>query len=151
MNTEWNEINTQEDIDHLMSLYHHFHDSCLKELKYVSGMHVDADKSMAATNSKRQVHIVIQGQWTPSVIEMVFDKVIHVGLKPANEYSDGIIYEAYIAKEDGYYIWFDSARFNDDYRELYKFNDVTFIKSEKIKWRINENYIGEDEIFSTNH
>ena len=34
MNTEWNEINTQEDIDHLMGLYHHFHDSCLKELKY---------------------------------------------------------------------------------------------------------------------
>ena len=37
----WNEIATQEDLASFMDTMCFFHDSCLKELKYISGAYVN--------------------------------------------------------------------------------------------------------------
>lgn len=37
--------------------------------------------------------------------------------------------------------------FKDDYRELYEYKDVTWIKAKKVKWRIVENYLGNEDVF----
>lgn len=54
-----------------------FHDSCLKEMKYISGAYVDEELSMLPVNSKRMLSVIIQRQFeNPSAIELQF-----VGLK----------------------------------------------------------------------
>ena len=42
----WNIIETQEDIDGLLSAYNYFHDSCMVSLNFQSGAFVD-DKDWA--------------------------------------------------------------------------------------------------------
>ena len=148
MNKEWTQIENQQDIDNLMDAFDCFHDSCLKELKYISGMYVEKEsKGMAAVNDKREVHVIIQRQWAPYVLEMIFEKIVCMGLKPQDDDYDGVIYDAHITKENGYWVWFDSTDFKDDYREMYNYSNVTFIKAKKIKWRFNDELLGEDDFF----
>jgi len=42
----WNEITSQDDLNVLMNQFGGFHDSCIKELKYVSGAFVYKNLSM---------------------------------------------------------------------------------------------------------
>lgn len=147
MNNEWTEIKNQKDIDSLMETTGGFHDSCLKELKYLSGMFVDDNHSMLAFNSKRQIHMILQSQREPCTIEIIFDKISCMHLNPTDESYDGIIMGAHIAIEDGNFIWFDSDDFQNSYEELYNHQFITYIKSEKIKWKIHNEYVGEDSVF----
>ena len=39
----WNEIRSEQDIRDFMDKVYAFHDSCIKEMHYVSGASVDAD------------------------------------------------------------------------------------------------------------
>lgn len=144
----WTVIRNQEDIDKLMYDLGGFHDGCLKELRYLSGEYVNKDLSMYPINSKRNIYVIFQRQWeNPSVIEMIFERVECVALNPRNEDYDGVIYGAHMAIEDDMFIWFDCKDFKDDYRELYEYNDVTWIKAEMVKWRIVENYLGDEDVF----
>lgn len=50
-----------------------FHDSCLKELKYISGAYVNDELSMLPVNNQRVLSMIIQRQFkNPSVVEMQF-------------------------------------------------------------------------------
>ncbi len=147
MSNQWMEINNQNDIEHLMNITHSFHDSCLKEFKYLSGMYVNKDGSMAAINNKRQIHLIIQSQSEPNVIEMIFEKILCMSLKPTDETYDGIIMNSHIAIENDYFVWFDNSDFKENYQELYNSSLVTYIKAKKIKWRINNKHIGKDDVF----
>ncbi len=147
MSNQWIEINNQKDIDFLMSKVYFFHDSCLKEFKYLSGMYVNDNSSMAAVNSKRQIHLIIQSQIGPNTIEMMFEKISCMRLNPTDETYDGIIMSSYIAIENDCFVWFDNSDFKENYQELYNNNFVTYIKAQKIKWRINNKYIGKDDVF----
>ncbi len=146
MNNNWTEIKTQNDIDYFMEITGNLHDSCLKELKYLSGMFVDDKNSMQAVNCKRQIHMILQSQWEPHTIEIIFDKISSMHLNPPDENYDGIIMGAQIVIEDDNLVWFDSDDFQNSYNELYNQQFVTYIKSEKIKWKIHNEYIGEDII-----
>lgn len=78
---------------------------------------------------------------------MIFEGVESMGLNPCNEDYDGIIYGAHMAIEDGMLIWFDCKDFKEDYRELYEYTDVTWIKAERVKRRIVEKYLCEEDVF----
>ncbi len=41
----WNEITNEEDLQSFMKCMYFFHDSCIKELKYISGAYVDENLS----------------------------------------------------------------------------------------------------------
>ena len=49
----WNEISTDDDVLKLMEAVCFFHDSCIKEMSYVSGAYVDVNLSMYPLNSLR--------------------------------------------------------------------------------------------------
>ena len=73
----WHEICIEKDITFLMETVGYFHDSCLKELKYVSGAYVNNDLSMHPINDTRELKMIIQRQdESPSAIEFVFSGTI---------------------------------------------------------------------------
>ena len=50
----WNEINTEQEVNAFLELYGYFHDSCLKELRYISGAFVNEKLEMYPKNDERK-------------------------------------------------------------------------------------------------
>ena len=144
---EWNIIESQEDIQKLLNIFGDFHDSCIKELKYVSGAYVSANLAMNPSNSKRDLSVIFQRQCKdPTVIEIVFEGVQKVNLIPSTGSKDWIIYEASLKRINGTYYWADWDNFeNSDIDEVNR----TWISASKIKWRVADGYVGEDEVYIT--
>jgi len=148
---EWIDINNEEDIEVFMSLYGGFHDGCIKEIKYISGMYVNEDLSMRATNSERNLSIIFQRQFkNPTVIEMMFEKIECLSLNPWNEEYDGIIYGAYMCFEDSKIVWFDYDGFSeeDGYKIMYDDSNVTWVRATSVKYRVVESYIGKNGVYT---
>ena len=59
---EWNNIKTKDDIYKLMNVFGNFHDSCIKEIHYVSGAYVNENLEMNPINKRRNVTVVFQRQ-----------------------------------------------------------------------------------------
>ena len=53
----WNQIKNNDDIAKFMGKLAYFHDSCLKELKYVSGAYIE-EHYMQPINKKRTLNII---------------------------------------------------------------------------------------------
>lgn len=80
----WNEIHNKNDLDNFMKKVADFHDSCIKEIKYISGAFVKENLSMFPENNKRILKMIIQRQFEDMpVIEMEFS-----GLKYNKNVSD---------------------------------------------------------------
>ena len=111
----WFEVKNQKDIEYLMSVFGGFHDACLKELRYISGQYVSEDLSMHPINSLRNVYVIFQRQWeNPSVIEMLFEGLECLVIRPVSEDYTSDIFCAYMTIEDNCFVWFDSDDFKDD-------------------------------------
>jgi len=148
MDNKWTYINTQEDIDQFMNMFGYFHDGCIKELRYESGAYVGNDLAMYPINSKRNVSVIFQRQFkNPSAVELVFEGVEHLNLQPVNDEYTTEILGAHMCIEDVLYVWFDSDYFSQDYTDLYKLSDVTWIKAHKVKWRAADEYLGGESIY----
>ena len=73
----WNEVLDKNDLQCFMNEIGYFHDSCIKEMRYLSGAYVDDDLAMHPVNDKRILNVIIQRQFEDvSMIEMQF-----IGLK----------------------------------------------------------------------
>ena len=59
----WNEIKCETDLRNFMDMHNRFHDSCLKEFKFISGAYVNEDLSMHPINDKRIIKIIIQNKY----------------------------------------------------------------------------------------
>ena len=82
----WNEITSQSDVEYFMNLFGSFHDSCIKEFKYISGAYVNENLSMYSTNDKRNLQIIFQRQSTnPTAIEMEFIGLKRLTVCPVDE------------------------------------------------------------------
>ena len=57
----WQEISNDREIQCFMDKVCFFHDSCIKELKYISGAYVNADLSMHPINDRRLLSVIIRG------------------------------------------------------------------------------------------
>ena len=69
----WNEITNEKDIHAFMEMVGWFHDSCIKEMKYLSGAYVSDDLAMWPLSDKRVLNVVVQRQFKEkSMIEMQF-------------------------------------------------------------------------------
>lgn len=55
----WNEIRSEQDIRDFMDKVYAFHDSCIKEMHYVSGASVNADLRMYPLNDRRVLNVII--------------------------------------------------------------------------------------------
>ena len=131
---EWNSINTKDDIDKLMNVFGNFHDSCIKEVHYISGAYVNKDLEMNAINKRRNVTVVFQRQESnPSTIEVIFEKISKLNLAPVDERYDCVILDAFMDIFDGEIYWADSKNF--DIHDIREYDDFTWICAESIRWR----------------
>ena len=95
------EINTDYDIEQLMNNFGSFHDSCIKEIVYISGGYVEEDGAMNPFDSEKCVIIVFQSQCAKyRTIEVKFEGVVQMNLVPKPDYYDNIIYDASLIKNN---------------------------------------------------
>lgn len=143
----WNEISNEKDLYSFMDNMYGFHDSCLKEIKYISGAYVDEELSMFPVNSQRILNVIIQRQFRhPSVIEMQFAGLKYLKLFPSDEnYTCEILDATMILNEDCVY-WCDCGGLSEEDIESYT---GTVICASKVRWRVVDEYIGPNEIYVT--
>lgn len=142
----WNEIVDKDDLNSFMSLFGGFHDSCLKEIKYISGAYVNNDLSMHPFNKDRSLKVIFQRQYeNPSVIEMEFIGLLKMNLflEDADFYTCEITSATMILCEDRIF-WCDCGGLSANDLESYK---GTLICSTAIKWREADEYTGKDEVY----
>lgn len=129
----WKEIDTQADLDHFVSVMNHFHDSCIKEMRYLSGAYVDKELSMYPINSIRNLRVIFQQQ-SPlnSTIEVEFTKLNYLKLFPISDVYTCEILDASIIFKDNCIVWCDCGGLSES--NIDKYNG-TVISSEKLRWR----------------
>lgn len=144
----WNEIVNEEELNNFMSDMYGFHDSCLKEIKYISGAYVNEKLKMHPINSQRILNVIIQRQFeNSSVIEMQFMGLKYLKLSPNDEnYTCEILDATMILKENCVY-WCDRGGLSEKDMESYT---GTVICASKVRWRTLNEYIGAAEIYIMN-
>ena len=144
----WNEILTKKDVEKLMQIFGGFHDSCLKELKYISGAYVNGSLSMSPFNSKRTLSIIFQRQYhNPSVIELEFSELEKLNLMPCNEdYTCEILGASMFIDENNSIFWYDDSPVSEPCDNY----DGAWVKAKKARWRTVDNYIGDVQVFTYN-
>ena len=142
----WNEVADEEDLNRFMDAMYGFHDSCVKEIKYISGAYVEETLSMFPINNRRILSVIIQRQFkNPSVIEMQFMGLKYLRLFPNDEnYTCEILDATMIIKEDRIY-WCDCGGLSEKDIESYT---GTTICASKVRWRAADEYIGAKEIYA---
>jgi hypothetical protein len=142
----WNEITNQNDLDAFINLFGGFHDSCIKEFKYVSGAFVNENLSMYPINNKRDFKIIFQRQFNnPSVVEMEFTGLLRLSMSPVDENYTCEILDATMILSDNCVYWYDCERLTENELSTYT---GTLICASKVRWRVAEEYIGHNEIYS---
>lgn len=143
---EWTPIQTEEDICVLMQSFGGFHDSCIKELKYISGAYVGEDLGMYPFNDQRSVRMIFQRQdKNPMAIEMEFSGVITLSLSPKNTAYTAEILDASMLMRDGKIYWYDSF-----FKEKPDVYHGTWIEAEGVRWRCADDCMGNKEIYVMN-
>lgn len=148
----FSKISTQEDIQELMNKFGYFHDSCIKEIRYISGGYVskrtsDINRPMYPVNSRRSVHIIFQSQNAEySVIEMKFDFIQKLNLAPRNEDYDCVIYDASLVVIGDLFYWSEWGNFKMEDIEI---ENGTWISSKEVGWRqLPEECLGDRLIYT---
>ena len=126
----WEEIRNNEDITVFMEMVNFFHDSCIKELHYVSGAYVNEELSMYPINDKRICRVIIQRQSSDrSMIELQFKGLKYLKLFPVDEqYTSEILDATMILKKDCIY-WCDCGGLSGKDLDYY---EGTLICAEKL-------------------
>lgn len=142
----WNEITNEKDIHAFMEMVGGFHDSCIKEMKYLSGAYVSDDLAMWPLSDKRVLNVVVQRQFKEkSMIEMQFTGLKYLKLFPLDEkeYTCEILGSIMFFKDGGIY-WCDCEDVSEDDFEDY---EGTLICAEGLRWRNIENRMGAEEFY----
>jgi hypothetical protein len=125
----WNYIESKEDINKLMEIFHGFHDSVLRNLNYESGSGKDAKGNMSLYNL-RQVSMIFDSLWSNS-IEFVFEGVLALNLRPAKDNYTSELYSATIMLKDETILFYDDDVISED--EMY---EGTWINALGMRWRL---------------
>ena len=130
---KYTEIKSNDDINNFMNMYNCFHDSCIKEIHYISGAYVSDDGWMHPINNVRSVKIIIERQAAKNAnIELFFENVNELHLIPSNPKCDAIIFHAFFEIEDNKFYWADWKEFKIGEQNL----NMTWIISNKCSYRI---------------
>ncbi len=141
----WKTIITKEDILRFMEEMECFHDSCIKEISYLSGAYVNDNLGMHPINDSRVLKIVIQRQYEKnSMIEMEFQGLKFLRLFPADENYTCEILDATMLLKDEKIYWCDCGNLSE--AEIDNYNG-TVICAAKVKWHSIENCMGKKEFY----
>lgn len=82
----WQEIKTEMELQTFMEKLHFFHDSCIKEIQYISGAYVNAELRMHAINDRRLLRVLVQRQCAElATLELEFGGLKYMNLIPLDE------------------------------------------------------------------
>ena len=139
---KWNEIRDEDSLKEFMEKVSFFHDSCIKEMHYLSGAYVNENMDMYPVNDRRILRVIIQRQYEEdSMIEMEFQGLKYLKLFPADEhYTCEILGSNIILKEDRV-IWSDC----EDKTDLEDGDTGTLVCASKLRWRPISGCMGEKE------
>jgi len=102
----WYEIKDGNELEDFMYKMCYFHDSCIKEIKYLSGAYVNNELSMHPLNDRRILNVVIQRQYEDvSMIEMEFSGLKFLKLFPVDDKYTCEIMESMMLIKNGYIYW----------------------------------------------
>lgn len=115
---EWNYIKTQEDANKFMELFVDFHDSTLEKLVY--------DEEHGYT----RVTAIFHNSGWYGIVELCFEGLLELNIRPAKENYDRYIYEGTMLVENETIFWADG------YMETENLTyDGSYIKAMNLKWR----------------
>lgn len=141
----WNEIESCEDLFKFLDIVSFFHDSCIKEIKYLSGAYVDNDLSMYPINDSRILSIVIQRQFENiHTIEMRFEKLKFLKLYPVDDSYTCEIHDATLIWKDECIWWCDCGGLSE--ADIADYTG-TVICASKLRWRSIENRMGRKAFY----
>ena len=140
----WNKINTLIDLENFMTIFGSFHDSCIKELKYISGAFVSTDLGMNPINNTRSLKIIFQRQYkNPTTIEIEFAELSNLILSPVNSNFTCELQGASMFIKEGKIYWYDC----DEIENPIDGYEGTCICANSVKWRYADEYTGNKEIY----
>lgn len=141
----WNKIVNNDDVMNFMNKISYFHDSCIKEMNYLSGAYVNENLSMHPINDRRLLKVIIQRQFEDlSVIELEFVGLKYLKLFPTNEqYTCDILDSTIILKNDCVY-WCDCGDISETELDYY---EGTLVCAEKLRWRVVDVSLGQKDFF----
>ena len=141
----WNEIINDESLKSFMTSINYFHDSCIKELMYVSGAYVDNNLCMHPLNDKRLLRVILQQQSNEHpMIELEFSGLKYLKLFPVDEqYTCEILGSSMLLKDNLIY-WGDGSELN----QLDAENSGTTICAAKLRWRFIKGCMGKELYFN---
>ena len=139
----WHEIKSQAEILRFMEAHNHFHDSCIKEMKYISGAYCN-ERGMVPVNDKRMLSVIIHGWFAGhSAIEMAFSGLHYLKLNPVEEPYSCEIFGAALFMEEGRFFWCDDHLITAQTVEQY---EGTVICADKLQWREAEETLGAEAV-----
>lgn len=141
----WAEISDENALKRFMENVGFFHDSCIKELKYLSGAYVDDELSMYPVNDCRILSVIIQRQYEEnSMIEMEFKGLKYLKLFPIDDQETCEIFDSTMILKDDCIYWCDCGHLTEA-----DLNDYagTLICATKFRWRSIEECMGQRDFF----
>ena len=140
----WHEIKTNEQLEAFLWEVGYFHDSCLKELRNVSGAYVTEERSMYPINDSRTLRVIIQRQFDElPVIELEFSGLNYLKLAPNWPYTCEILDATMLMTDQGIY-WCDWGGLTEEQILSYS---GTVICAEGFRWRALPSGLGDEEIY----
>lgn len=140
----WTELITNQDIAIFLERINYFVDSCIKEIKYVSGSYSEKGTTLYATNDIRDVYILfhsISGCY--QTFEIRFSRIHKLVLEPYGDEQDSVIYDTTLIKKDNLFYWFDYKE-----EDIYNFTPKgTAVIAEKVSWRTINNSLGKEDFY----
>ena len=146
----WQEITTEDALKQFMDSVYDFHDSCLKELKYLSGAYVKDDLAMYPVNDRRILRVIIQRQFKDNpMLELEFGGLKFLNLVPVREQYTCEIHGSAMFFRDGLIYWYDEDCLRDTNLGSVDLNDFmgTIVCASRLRWRPVENRMGPDDYY----
>jgi len=124
----WNFVESEKDIANLLETFGRFHDSVLRTLNYISGSR-KVEQGMIVTDDIREVSMIFDSDWSDS-IEIVFEGVLALNLRPAKDNYTSELFSATIMLKDETILFYD-----DEVNSEHKDYEGTWINALGMRWR----------------
>jgi hypothetical protein len=135
----WQEIT---DIKEFMDEIYWFHDSFLKELKYLGGSYTTPRHTMYLCDDVRSARMLFCGY--PNDFEVEFKGVTALHLQPRLEKYSTEIYEATFISDNGLLYWAESEEFDVESSNEYK---GTWLCAKSARWRKRKKNVGVEPVY----
>ena len=141
----WNKISNSKSIYEFMTKIHNFHDSCIKEIRYISGAWVDEELSMFPLNNINSVDIVFQRQYEdPCALVMRFADIDVLHLAPINTMYTCEISDATMFIKNNLIFWVEDKTMAEENIQNCR---GTWISAKEVFWKTTNFCIGKDIIY----